>query len=84
MNDDDRDADERIADALERQNRLLEDQNAIIHEAVQTLLWAMYDVEGRNDPEARVPRLQAEDGLSNLKYINGFGRTDRHPEQERL
>lgn len=86
MNDQERDknADERIADALERRNELLEDQNAILHDGIQTLIWALYDQEGRQNPEGRPPRIAVEDGLAELHYLSIHGgRTNGRPEEER-
>lgn len=85
MNDQERDknADERIADALERQNRLLEDQNAILHDGLQTLIYALYDEEGRKNLDGRTPQINELDGLANLMYLSMGGRTDGQPEDER-
>lgn len=85
MNEPERDTkpEERIADALERQNRLLEDQNAILHEGLETLLYALYDREGRERMDSRAPSLNVEDGLFELNYVRLMGgRRDGRPEED--
>lgn len=78
---------ERQAEAQERRNTLLEDQNALLYEAIRLYGYIQYEhpeLRYESAERGHVPKPIVRDGLSELNYTSMMGRrTGRRPEEDR-